>query len=199
VDDAGLHLKTANDKVGFVAWSALKDEKGRIKLTYGDCLTVDSAQGITSDEHIMAMPGGSAGVTGFKNYVAASRHRNNAWLVTSKAAEMREIADRRPMGTDPAVTDADIWANVTRNLSRMPAKENATAMLAGLTEQARLARLAMQATLRTAEMRKARGLRKGTLLDRIRARSASALLTFWAPFSKPQTHASTGLHNASPE
>ena len=62
---------------------------GRVRLAYGDCLTIDSSQGLTSDEHVNALPGGSRSVQGFKAYVAESRHRVAAWLVGSMGAELR--------------------------------------------------------------------------------------------------------------
>ena len=73
---------------------------GRILLSYGDVLTIDAAQGLTSTEHIQAMPGGTQAVTRYKTFIAASRHRVASYIVTSDGAERREIASRRPLG-DP--------------------------------------------------------------------------------------------------
>ena len=65
VADDGIWLRTREGNTGFVKWEKLKDQgSGRIKLTYGDCLTIDSAQGMTSDEHIHACPAGTAGIDG---------------------------------------------------------------------------------------------------------------------------------------
>ena len=50
----GLVLRTAAGKEGFVAWEKLRDEgSGRVRLAYGDCLTIDSSQGLTSDEQVL--------------------------------------------------------------------------------------------------------------------------------------------------
>jgi len=49
----GLVLRDKNGRIGRVQWRRLRDrDTGRLLLGYGHCLTVDSAQGITSGEHI---------------------------------------------------------------------------------------------------------------------------------------------------
>ena len=61
-------------EVAEVEWRRLADEEtGRLLLGFGHALTIDAAQGITSDEHINALPRGTSGVTGFTSYVAESR------------------------------------------------------------------------------------------------------------------------------
>jgi len=46
-------LRDKDGRVGHVQWRRLRDrDTGRLLLGYGHCLTVDSAQGITSGEHI---------------------------------------------------------------------------------------------------------------------------------------------------
>src|SRR5271165_2501344 len=100
-------------------------------LAYGDVLTVDTAQGITSDEHIGAMPAGSRVVTSGKAYVAGSRHRARHHLVGSMGAELREAQSRRMSGLPqmtPAESTREAWANLTRNLQRQPDKESALAL-----------------------------------------------------------------------
>ncbi len=58
----GIVLRTAAGRDGAVSWDSLADKKnGRARLAPGDVLTIDAAQGITSSEHINAMPAGSAG------------------------------------------------------------------------------------------------------------------------------------------
>ena len=174
----GLVLRTAAGKEGFVAWDELRDPaSGRVRLAYGDCLTIDSSQGLTSDEHVNALPGGSRSVQGFKAYVAESRHRVASWLVGSMGAELREARDRRPMNAplpvDPA---AEAWANVARNLARQPVKETALAMLRATAEEAREGARAFQSALRAAEARQASGAPAASLRRRLdRARAARAL------------------------
>ena len=73
---AGLEVVTPGGKLGFIAWEGLRARGSTgLHIAYGDCRTIDSSQGLTSDEHINALPGGSRSVQGFKNYVASSRHR----------------------------------------------------------------------------------------------------------------------------
>ncbi len=165
----GLELRGESGKVGFVSWDALRDREGtgRIRLTYGDAGTIDSSQGITSDEHINALPAGSKAAQGFKAYVAESRHRVQSWMVGSMGAEMREALTRRPMGLPaPATTDEarrEAWANVVRNLERQTPKESALALLAGGATEHRQGARALQAGLRKSEARAAAGEQATTL------------------------------------
>jgi len=130
IEDAGLQLRNHKGNSGFVRWDTLRDrESHRIRLTYGDVLSIDAIQGNTSTEHIDAMPSGSAAVNSFKSYVAKSRSRETTWLVVADGQERREITDRRALGTTLPITEADVWANVARNLSRQPEKELATDLI----------------------------------------------------------------------
>jgi len=165
----GLELRGESGKVGFVSWDALRDREGsgRIRLTYGDAGTIDSSQGITSDEHINALPAGSRAAQGFKAYVAESRHRVQSWMVGSMGAEMREALTRRPMGLPaPATAEEarrEAWANVVRNLERQTPKESALAFLEGGAAERRQGARALQAGLRKSEARAAAGERATTL------------------------------------
>ena len=165
----GLELRGESGKVGFVSWEALRDREGtgRIRLTYGDAGTIDSSQGITSDEHINALPAGSKAAQGFKAYVAESRHRVQSWMVGSMGAEMREALTRRPMGLPaPATAEEgrrEAWSNVVRNLERQPIKESALAFLEGGIAESRQGARALQAGLRKSEVRAAAGERATTL------------------------------------
>ncbi len=165
----GLELRGESGKVGFVSWDALRDREGigRIRLTYGDCGTIDSFQGITSDEHINALPAGSKAAQGFKAYVAESRHRVRSWMVGSMGAEMREALTRRPMGLPvPATAEEgrrEAWSNVVRNLERQSIKERALAFLEGGAGEVRQGARALQAGLRKSEARAAAGEQATTL------------------------------------
>jgi len=165
----GLELRGESGKVGFVSWEALRDREGtgRIRLTYGDTGTIDSSQGITSDEHINALPAGSKTAQGFSAYVAESRHRVQSWMVGSMGAEMREALTRRPMGL-PAPDTAEerrreAWANVTRNLERQSLKESALTFLESATVETKQTAKSLQAGLRKSEARAAAGEEATTL------------------------------------
>jgi hypothetical protein len=55
----GVTLQNAQGREGLVASDTLRDStSGRIRLSYGDVLTIDATQGLTSTEHIQAMPAG---------------------------------------------------------------------------------------------------------------------------------------------
>ena len=103
----GLRIRTKAGDVADVEWRRLAADQaggaisragqgvagrlgeapsGRLLLGFGHALTIDAAQGITSDEHINALPRGTAGVTGFTTYVAESRSRGTTWTVVSEGA-----------------------------------------------------------------------------------------------------------------
>lgn len=171
----GLKVETANGTEAFVPWTALREKGGgdRLLLGHGDCLTIDSSQGITSDEHINALVAGSRGATGFKAYVAESRHRVRSWLVLNEGAELREVREHGrdavwpgTVGTPPASREKAreaAWDNAARNLARQPAKQSALAFLeraaAGRRESVKL----YQGVRRRQEARQAAGHPRSTL------------------------------------
>ena len=73
-------------QVGPVRWNDLRDKNGRARLAYGDAMTINAAQGLTANEHIIALPSGSQAVTGDQAYIGGTRHRMS-YMVTSEAAE----------------------------------------------------------------------------------------------------------------
>ena len=124
----GLRLRSASGREGLVAWDTLRDrESGRLQLTYGDALTIDATQGLTSTEHIEAMPADTRAVDAFKAYASGSRHRQATFIVVSERAERKEIAGRRPINDPRPIREADVWANMARNLARQPEKLSALA------------------------------------------------------------------------
>ena len=89
----GLRLRTKDGRVADLEWRRLCDsETGRLLLGFGHALTIDAAQGITSDEHINALPRGTSGVTAFTSYVAESRSRGTTWTIISEARRLRSRA-----------------------------------------------------------------------------------------------------------
>ena len=88
--------------------------------TYGDALTIDATQGLTSTEHIEAMPTDTRAVDAFKAYTSGSRHQQATFIVASEGAEWKEIAGRRPINDPRPIREADVWANIGRNLARHP-------------------------------------------------------------------------------
>lgn len=158
----GLMLRGESGKIGFVSWRNLQERGGsdRVWLGYGDCLTIDSSQGITSDEHIDAMPAGSSLVSSFKSYVANSRHRVRSHMIGSMGAEMREVRANRPSGlpvmTPNQAADA-AWANLTKNLEKRPTKELALEFMEKAVVRRRETVKVFQGALRTHEARRADG------------------------------------------
>ena len=103
IAEDGMQVRNAKGTSGFVKWDPLRDaDSKRIRLTYGDVISIDAIQSATSTEHLNVLPGGSAEVESFKDYVAQSRARETTWLVVSDGAERSEILHRRALGNvDP--------------------------------------------------------------------------------------------------
>jgi hypothetical protein len=125
----GLRLRT-KDGIAEVEWRRLADDAtGRLMLGFGHALTIDAAQGITSDEHINALPRGTSGVTGFTSYVAESRSRGTTWTVISEAAVYEAERHRQALGDITPITKDDLWARVAEDMSAKPYKSLATDLL----------------------------------------------------------------------
>ena len=121
--EKGLILEDKAGRIGHVEWRRITDrDTKRLLLGYGHCLTVDAAQGITSAEHINALPRGSAGITAFKGYVAESRHEQIGWTFISRAAETQAELASRPLGDPTEVTDAQLWERAAKNFAEKPYK-----------------------------------------------------------------------------
>jgi len=171
IGEAGVTLRNAQGREGRVAWDTLRDrQSGRIKLSYGDALTIDATQGLTSTEHIEAMPAGTQAVNAYKAYTSGSRHRRATFLVTAEGAERREIAGRRPLGDTRPIREADVWLNMGRNLSRQPEQESALAFLQKAHAVRQVATATLQAGLQPAEQRAADGLVPATLAPALQQR-----------------------------
>lgn len=173
----GVRMRNAKGTEGLVKWETLRDPlSGRARLSYGDCLTINAAQGVTATEHINALPGGSRTANANTVYVAESRHRRQSWLVTSDGAERREIADRRPLGDARPIARKDVLANMSRNLSRQPEKPSALLFLERAAQGVRQSARGFQRGLRPAEERKRAGQQPTTLhrsFARARLRAAA--------------------------
>jgi len=124
---AGLVLRNEKGTEGLVRWETLADVRtGRVLLTYGYAMTTNTAQGVTSTEHVFVTPGGSQATEGHKAYVSGSRHRERDYWLTSEGAEKQEVVNRRPLGDPRPVREPDLWMNWARNIGRRPEKLNAT-------------------------------------------------------------------------
>ena len=119
----GLTLENAKGRVGLVPWDHLADrETGRVKLGFGHAMTIDAAQGVTSDEHINAMPRGSGSLTGFKAYTAESRHAHQCWTMVSEGALREAETWSRPLGDIRPITTDDLYDRLAGDLGRHPYK-----------------------------------------------------------------------------
>lgn len=130
IEGTGFHATNAKGTNGFVRWDDLRDrESGRIRLTYGDALSIDAIQSVTSTEHLNVVPDGSAAVEAKRAYVAGSRSREATYLFVSDGRERQDEEERRAMGDPRPVTETDVWAHVAANFSRQQDKELATELL----------------------------------------------------------------------
>jgi len=119
----GLQFRDADGRVGAVQWRALKDSRSdRLLLGFGHALTIDSAQGITTGEHINALPRGTAGITAFKSYVAESRHVSQVYTVISEAAAFEAVKRSRAVGDKEPITTGHLWEQVAKDMSDKPYK-----------------------------------------------------------------------------
>jgi hypothetical protein len=114
----GLLLQNAKGQIGEVEWRRLTDPvTKRLMLGFGYALTIDAAQGVTSDEHIDALPRGSAGITAFKAYVAESRARGTTWTMISEAAVHEAERRSRALGDAKPIEAEDLWKRIAADLA----------------------------------------------------------------------------------
>lgn len=119
----GLRIRTQDGEVADVKWQKLMDDKtNRLLLGHGHAITIDSAQGITSDEHINALPRDTGGVTGFKAYVAESRARGATWTIISEGAVFEAERRRQALGDNTPITKENLWKRAGEDLSYKPYK-----------------------------------------------------------------------------
>ena len=121
--EAALVLRNKEGRVGAVEWHRLSDaQTGRLKLGFGHAMTIDAAQGITSDEHINALPRGSSGITAFKAYVAESRATATTWTMVSEAATLEAVKRGRALGDPTPITSETLWTRVGEDMAAKPYK-----------------------------------------------------------------------------
>jgi hypothetical protein len=121
--DAGMRIRTKDGQIADVEWRRFADaETGRLLLGLGHALTIDAAQGLTSDEHINALPRGTSGVTAFTSYVAESRARGTTWTVISEGALFEAERHRQALGDITPIATEDLWRRAADDMSEKPYK-----------------------------------------------------------------------------
>lgn len=133
VSDEGLTLCNAKGTVGTVRWDKLM-HGGRIHLSYGDAMTIHTAQGSSRGEHISAFPGGTDRVIGQAAYSSLTRHSQKSWLIVSEQAERISVQSRRPINDTRTIGSEDKWANVARSFAHQPEKDSAVSLAARVTK-----------------------------------------------------------------
>lgn len=131
----GIRLRNASGAEGIVFWNRLRaDDSDRVLLTYGDALTIHLSQGITSDEHIAAFPAGTRTIDRNRTYVAASRHRQVNWIVTSEGEERANMRSLRPIGDQREITAEDVVKHMAAHMARRETRLSALRLLEALKE-----------------------------------------------------------------
>ena len=180
-DDKGkvVEIKLRNDlgNEAWVPWSKLRGSREsnpsqRVRLTYGDVLTTNSAQGETVDDHIHAMPGGTKGVNGFAAYTSGSRHRRSVYIMVSDGAERDDVSRHRPLGDQRPVREWDVIQNMARNLSRQPEKVSAIAILEMVGKLKKEVFQGLQNGMHRFEAREQAGMDRSTLSDTLERQHA---------------------------
>ncbi|MBO1360326.1 relaxase domain-containing protein [Acetobacter sacchari] len=121
--DDGVRLRLRDGREADVQWRRLSDGRSnRVMLGFGHAMTVDAAQGITSDEHINAMPRGVDLATGFTSYVAESRARGSTWTMIADGATFEAVRNGRALGDQTPITSDDLWNYVARKMAHKPYK-----------------------------------------------------------------------------
>ncbi len=104
-------------------WRRLSDPRSnRVLLGFGHAMTIDAAQGLTSDEHINAMPRGADLATGFTTYVAESRARGTTWTMISDGATFEAVRNGRALGDQEPITSDQLWDYVAKKMAHKPYK-----------------------------------------------------------------------------
>jgi hypothetical protein len=126
-----LRLRIKDGRTAAIEWRRFHDDAtGRVLLGFGHALTINAAAGITSDEHIDALPRGTSGVTAFTAYTAESRARGVTWTLISEAAVHEAERYRRALGDITPITHEHLWARVADDMSQKPYKTLAVDLLA---------------------------------------------------------------------
>jgi hypothetical protein len=121
LDDKGMHVRTHKGTEAFVKWERVRDrDTGRIKLTYGDVISLDARTGDTAIEHITVLASGSHQINARSGYMGMGRDRTHSWLIVSDGEERKEILGRRPLGDARPVTIDTVINNVARNMAHQP-------------------------------------------------------------------------------
>ncbi|MGH7120582.1 MAG: MobF family relaxase, partial [Acetobacteraceae bacterium] len=120
---SGMRIRTQKGEIADVEWRRFMDAAtGKLLLGFGHALTMYSAQGVTSDEHINALPRGTAGVSAFTTYVAESRSRGTTWTMISEGALFEAERHRQALGDITPITTEDLWARAASDMSEKPYK-----------------------------------------------------------------------------
>lgn len=184
IEPEGIRMRDASGRSGLVAWATLRHPDcdptaPRFRLGYGDVLTIDSIQGVTSEESLFVMPNGSASVDAFRGYTAASRHRARSYLICGEGAERAAIEGRRPIGVRRPITEDEIWERVVANLSREPAAVTATALIARARQAEAEAWRTLPLAMAPIEAMQRRGLTQASLRRGFERGREIVALTDW--------------------
>ena len=119
----GLRLRATDGRVAEVEWRRFLDEKTqRYLIGFGHAMTIDAAQGMTSAEHINALPRGVGTMTGFTGYVAESRAKGTTWTMIADGATFEAVRNKRAIGDITPITSEMLWDHVAHAMASKPYK-----------------------------------------------------------------------------
>lgn len=114
----GLAVRDRDGRAGTVQWHRLQAPgTDRLLLGPGWCQTVDAIQGATLDEHINALPRGTAGLSKYKGYVAESRAEWNTWTLVGEAGVFETVRQGKALGDEAPIASQDLWDRVAKDFA----------------------------------------------------------------------------------
>ena len=130
-------------------------------MGFGWCQTIDAIQGVTSAEHINALPRGTAALSKFRGYTAESRAEWWTWTLIGEAAMREAVQHRRALGDKAPITEDELWRQAGKDLSRAPYKPLGMDLLAALQGQEQEAQTRFMAAAQRVQAQAAAGRRHG--------------------------------------
>ena len=170
----GRNLRTG--KEGRIPWEKLTRDDGRVHLAYGDALTINAAQGMTTNSFIISLPSGSRAIDANDAYSAGTRQRDWSCIITNGQAENAEVRQSRALNDTRAITLDDQWGNVGKHFAQESQKDLALSLLEKLTAIHRGSVMEFAKQLRPGEQRVSAGWPPSYAHEKIRTRQLAPVI-----------------------
>ena len=163
-------------KEGRIPWEKLTRDDGRIHLAYGDALTINAAQGMTTNSFIISLPSGSRAIDANDAYSAGTRQRDWSCIITNGQAGSAEVRQSRALNDTRAITLDDQWGNVGKHFAQKSQKDLALSLLEKLTAVHRGSVIEFAKQLQPAELRMSAGQPPSFVHEKIRTRQIAPMV-----------------------